>query len=168
MNKKNSVILTLKRDALMYDIENCAYIEGNVLATTDTHGKHQVIDVGQDGNADRVTRILDQAFAECVEFMYPYTKQQCESVSVLDNSFVETPEYVVRLEVDVDMSQTTLSLVSKLVHEYMVSRVLGEWLSITLPEASAKWMMKAEDTKNQIRVRLNARCGRVRRTLSPF
>lgn len=166
--RTKTVTLTFKREALLYDIENCAYIEGDVMPEVTAHNRHQTIDIAQDGNVDRVTRILDQAFAECVEFMYPYTKEACEKVELRDNVLSEAAEYIVNLYVDDDFSQTTVNLISKLIHEYMICRVLSEWLSITYPASQAKWEVKAEGIKDQIRTRLNARCGRVRRTQTPF
>lgn len=73
--KRTKVVsLEFSRKALIYDISNCAYVEGDVMPADDEHSKHQVFDIAEDGNIDRVTRILDLAHAECVEMMYPYTK----------------------------------------------------------------------------------------------
>ena len=50
----------------------------------------------------------------------------------------------------VTVSRTTMKHLSKLIHEYMVYRVMADWLSITNPPASAHWMEKAEATQGQI------------------
>ena len=68
---KRKVTLLFDREALFYDIANVAYVEGDVMQTENVHDKHQVIDIAEDGNVDRVTRLLDVAHATCVDFLYP-------------------------------------------------------------------------------------------------
>ncbi len=62
--KKKLVFLIFHRKELLYDIENNAYIQGDIMDKGDEHRRHQVIDIGQDGNVDRVTRILNLAYQE--------------------------------------------------------------------------------------------------------
>ena len=166
--KRNKTItLTFKRDALIYDISNYAYVEGDIMPTDDP-AKHQVLDIVQEGNVDRVTRMLDIAHAECVEMMYPYSKMECSEVEQRDNELKETDVYAITLLVPDGFSQTTTTLISKLAHEYMVCRVLFDWFSITKPAAQNNWGIKMENARAEIRERLNARCNRIRRTQSPF
>ena len=63
MNK--TVTLTFKRDELLYDIKNMGFVEGDTKKVESEHERHQVMDVGEDGNVDRVTRVLDLTFSEC-------------------------------------------------------------------------------------------------------
>lgn len=160
--------LVFRRDALLYDIENYAFVEGDVMSVQTEHERHQVIDIGQDGNVDRVTRILDLAHAECVEFLYPYTKIPCDKLEQRYNTFTETPEYYILMLVPFDFSQSTVDLLSRLIHEYMVCRVLADWFSITNPSSKANWEEKIMYLKEQIQSRMHARCGRIRRTQTPF
>lgn len=167
--KRTKIVeLTFTRQNLLYDIENYAFVEGDVMRTDNEHAKHQVFDIAQDGNIDRVNRILDLAHAECVEMMYPYTKVSCEDSESVTNSPMDVYQYCITLQIPDDFSKTTIDYVSKCVHEYMTSRVLTDWLSITKPSAANYWAVKAAEAKDQIRTSLNARMKRVRRTLSPF
>lgn len=162
------VELTFTRQNLLYDIENYAFVEGDVMRTDNEHAKHQVFDIAQDGNIDRVNRILDLAHAECVEMMYPYTKEPCDSEEVQDNSLSVKEQYQISMLVPDDFSKSTVSLITKLVHEYMVCRVLADWMSITNPSSQSNWQSKLDSIEEQIRNHLNARCGRVRRAQTPF
>ena len=92
--RTKTVTLTFKRSALIYDIENYAFVEGDVMHSDNEHAKHQVFDIAQDGNVDRVTRMLNLAYSECVEIMYPYTKEPCNSEEEQNNELVEKEEYV--------------------------------------------------------------------------
>ena len=44
------VTLTFKRDQLLYDIKNYAYVESHVMPAETEHAKHMVADVGEDGS----------------------------------------------------------------------------------------------------------------------
>lgn len=166
--RNKEVTLTFSRENLLYDIKNYAFVEGYVMAEGQEPVRHMVIDIAEEGNVDRVTRMLDLAHAECVEFMSPYTKEPCADEQTTNNNLTETPQYVIEMLVHEDFSQTTIDLLAKLIHEYMICRVLGDWFRITYPTNQSGWELKAEDIKQQIRTRLHARCGRVRRTQTPF
>ncbi len=160
--------IVLKRQELLYDCKNLGFIESDVMRVEDEHSRHQVADIGEDGNVDRVTRIFDLTFAKIVELCYPYSKIPVEDESFIDDRFREAKVYAVDLLVPDDFSQTTLILLERLMHELMVARVMEDWLGITNPEASAKWAVKAEGLEEDIRTHLNGRCGRVRKTQTPF
>jgi energy-converting hydrogenase A subunit M len=148
------VTLRLKREELLYDITNCAYVEADIMDVKEEHLRHPVYDIGEDGNVDRVTRVMDIAFDECVEMLYPYSKREmdCEVALQLPETF----------------SQTSVDLLAKLVHERMVCRVLADWLSITDKAAAREWAEKAETAEESIRSTVNMRRGRIRRRLSPW
>lgn len=162
------VALTFARKELLYDIENYAFVEGDVMRTDNEHAKHQVFDIAQDGNIDRVNRVLDLAHAECVEMLYPYTKEPCDGEEVQDNELTVKEQYEISMLVPDDFSKSTVSLITKLLHEYMVCRVLADWMSITNPSSQSNWQSKLDSIEEQIRNHLNARCGRVRRAQTPF
>lgn len=159
--------ITLSRKDLLYDIKNRAYIIGDTMSEDQEHFKHQTTDIGQDGNVDFVTRILDVAHAECAEWLFAYTKVPCEEISEYDNGLREEETYVINMVVPDGMSQTTLDLISKLIHEYMVLLVLGRWMHL-VGLSSERWEVQAEKIKSQIASRLNARWKRVRLKQHPF
>lgn len=164
---KLNAVLAFKRDQLLYDIKNCAYIEGSVMAADTEHNRHMVQDVGEDGNVDRVTRVLNLTMAMCREMLYPYTKNDVHRPE-LDDKLREPNTYGIVLSVPEDFSQTTLYLLENLIHEYLVSKALADWLSITNPAKSQIWEVKAEDAKREIETNMNARKSRTRIRLHPF
>ena len=146
---KRTVRLRFKRSQLLYDIKNYAYIESHVMGDDREHAKHMLADIGEEGNVDRVSRILAVVHAAVIELLYPYTKSEPIEEEI-DNCLYAPDEYVVELHVPEDMSRTTLHLLSRLIHEYMVYRVLADWLAITNPEAAVNWAEKAEATEKEI------------------
>lgn len=166
--RTKTVTLTFKRDELLYDINNIAFVEGDVMKTEDNHDRHQVQDIVEDGNVDRVTRVLDLAIAECVEACYPYSKNPVDDTTAMDDVLVNTEAYIVRLWVPDDFSKTTVTLIERYIHELLVCRVLADWFSITYPDKAALWNAKADAADEGIKSSLNARIGRVRKTQTPF
>ena len=71
----NIVTLTFKRSELIYDVANYSFVEGDIMKADEEHARHQVFDIVESGNENRVTRILNLAHAECIEMLFPYTKE---------------------------------------------------------------------------------------------
>lgn len=168
MEKNKRVTLTFKREEILYDCRNYAYIEGDTMKTADEHDRHQVMDVGEDGNVDRVARVLDLAFAQCVELCYPYSKVAVGDETEADDTLNAPATYVLRLRVPDDFAQSTVTLLEKLIHELLVYKVMADWMSITKPDAKVNWQEKMQEMEAQIVSHLNFRIGRVRRTQTPF
>lgn len=165
---RRKVRLEFKRCELLYDVGNYAFVEGDLMKVESEHDRHQTIDVVEDGNVDRVTRVLNLAHAECVELLFPYSKRPLAAEEVRDDVLREPEVYVVELWVPWDFSQTSVDLLSPLIHEYLVYRVLEDWLSITHPESAPNWGNKLADVRGKVRKCLATGRGRVRRGLSPF
>jgi KaiC/GvpD/RAD55 family RecA-like ATPase len=88
-----------------------------------------------------------------------------------DDVLTETDEYVMELTVPDDFSKTTVNLMEKYIHEFLVYRVLADWMSITNLKNAASaqnWQAKLEEIKDEIESTLNAHRYRTRRTMNPF
>lgn len=169
--RTKTVTLTFYREQLLYDIKNLAFVEGDVLSDEAQHSKHQVQDIGEDGNIDRVTRMLDLALARCRERLYPYTKVPVESGETLDDVLMDYEIYTIDMLVPDDFSTTTVKYLEQLIHNLLVYYVLADWMSIANvanPKSASNWAAKAQDLEDEIKSRLNARTGRVRKFQSPF
>lgn len=169
--RTKTVTLTFLREQLLYDIKNIAYVEGDVLPDDAQHSKHQVQDIGDEGNVDRVTRMLDLALARCREHLYPYTKEPVEGGESLDDVLEDTETYTIDMLVPDDFSTTTVKYLEQLIHNLLVYYVLADWMSIANvanPQSAANWAAKAQDLEDEIKSKLNARTGRVRKFQSPF
>lgn len=168
-SQTKTILLTFKRSEVIYDAENYSFVEGDIMKTDDEHARHQVFDIGQSGNIDRVTRILNLAHTECVEMLFPYTKEEIpDDQNALDDILSAPEEYSIVLNLPEGFSLSTVKLLSNLIHEYLVCRVLADWMSITNPSSQAKWEEKLEDVKAKIQTSLVSRIRKVRRKLKPF
>ena len=143
LQQTKTVTLTFKRSELLYDVENCSIVEGDIMETENEHARHQVFDIGQSGNVNRVTRVLNLTHAECVEMLYPYTKQEIsDEQEALDDILVAPEEYHIVLTLPENFSLSTVKLLKHLIHEYLICKVLADWMSITNPSSKANWEEK--------------------------
>ena len=78
------VTLTFGRDQLLYDIKNYAYVESHVMPPDTEHAKHMVADVGEEGNVDRMTRVMDLGVSMCRELLYPWAKKDIVNTELDD------------------------------------------------------------------------------------
>lgn len=170
-NATKTVTLMFHREQLLYDIKNYAYIEGHVWGEDSSeirHARHTLIEIGEEGNVDRVNRILGVVHAAAVEMLYPYTKQAAVEDEVIGDCMWTPEKYQIIMQVPATMSRTTLHLLGKLIHEFMVARVIYDWLSITHAEAARNWLDKALEAEQEINSVKNSRTGALRRRPHPF
>lgn len=163
------VTLVFKRKELLYDAANYSFVEGDIMKADDEHARHQVFDIIQSGNIDRVTRVLNLAHAECVETLYPYTKEDVsEEHASFDDVLASPDEYRIIMNLPFGFSLTTVKLLQNLIHEYLVCRVLADWMSITHPSSQANWEEKFRELKTKIQTSLMSRTIKTRRKCKPF
>ena len=146
-----------------------AYAEGDVMEDESgrLHGRHTLQDIGEEGYVDRVRRTLDVAHAEAVELLFPFTRREIDN-TILDNRLRERKVYAIGMNVPEDFSQTTLNALKELLHEFMVSAAVADWIAITNPLKAPVWKERMEKLKEALRVKATVRRGRVRRGLHPF
>lgn len=167
--QSKAVTLTFKRTELLYDAENYSFVEGDIMKADDEHARHQVFDIAAKGNIDRVTRVLNLAHAECVEMLFPYSKEEIpEGQEAMTDVMTAPEEYHIVLNLPDGFSLTTLKLLTHLVHEYLVCRVLADWMSITNPGSQSNWEEKFRELKTKIQTSLVSRTGKIRRKCKPF
>ena len=167
--QSKTATLTFKRTELLYDAENYSFVEGDIMKADDEHARHQVFDIAAKGNIDRVTRVLNLAHAECVEMLFPYSKEEIpEGQEAMTDVMTAPEEYHIVLNLPDGFSLTTVKLLTHLVHEYLVCRVLADWMSITNPGSQANWEEKFRELKTKIQTSLVSRTGKIRRKCKPF
>ena len=169
--REKRATLKFSTEELLHDIANMAYVEGDLIDGGNEHAAHQVRDICEDGNIERVLRVVDMAVAKCRERLYPYTREDAEDGAELDNSPDEKEEHVISMLLPEDFSKTTLDYLNKLLHEYICCTALADWMTIANTEnkaSAATWAAKAEEAQEQVMKIINLRRTRVRRTISPI
>lgn len=165
--KKKQVVLIFKRKNLLYSISNYAYIVGHPMPDNTENNKHMIIDICEEGNIDRVNRILSTIHALVIEMLHPLTRTEAVEEEVNDDIW-EPDEYRIELYVPDKFSRTTIHLLRNLIHEFMVYRVLYDWLSMLYPDAANTWALKANEAEEKINQIKNLRIGTLVRPQQPF
>ncbi len=71
-----------------------------------------------------LNRILGVVHAAAVEMLYPYTKQEPTDDEVICDRMWTPADYNISMTIPTTMSRTTLHLLNRLIHEFMVARVI--------------------------------------------
>lgn len=167
-NQTISNKLIFLREELLLDIANYAFVTADIMPVEDEHLKHQVFDIAEDGNEELATRVLNLAHAECVENLYPYTKIPCIRDEELDDKLISPDKYEIELNLPKQFSRTTVLLLRELIHDYLVCRVLLEWMGITCPSAQPFWRERLEEISSRMKIALLGRRVPLRRGQSMF
>ena len=132
--------MKIRRKALLYDIANMAYTIADT-GEDNRHTLHRVRDICEDGNIDRVNRILQLAYTKVLTVLLPIgAPPRLEGASALDFFFHLRKDGALKFS----LTKERIMHIKETVHEFMVSMVLYDWLSITLPEAADVWKFKFE------------------------
>lgn len=166
-HKTITVDFILGRDNLLYDIANEAYIEGDLMPDEADKVKAILQDLTQDGNIDKTNRTMNIAVSECEEMLYPYTNREIQAGDI-DNRPAAPTEYHITARFPDTFSQTTADLLKGLLHEYVVGRVLADWLGSTKPEIVPKWLDRIGDIRLRIKQAMSIRRTKTRRKISPL
>lgn len=168
MSKRKQVEIILYRNSLLYDISNIAYIVADSAPDLDEKTRSVITDICEEGNVDRVTRIMNRAYNDLLNRLYAYTKERVLEEGKINDLFSEPLEYKIQMMVPEDFSKTTVSALSEYLHEYIVDVVLVEWLSITKKDEVGIWQEKADAVLGRARSMINDRVGAIKRKLSVF
>lgn len=168
-NGKLRVTLVFGVAGLLYDIANMAWVEGDLMDSSDyDHVRHLVQDIAEDGNRDRAMRIMSLAHAEAEEMLYPWSRREIAGSVYLEDEPEREDELVTLLTVPAGTGRATITLLLRLVHEWIVCRVLQDWLSVTYPGSAEAWAAKVESLREAIRDAKNGPRRITRRRLSPW
>lgn len=136
--------ITIKKKALLYDIENIAYvIADNGVAG---HSPHRVFDICRKGNIDRVARILGLAYAKVQYVLSPLLEVP---PMFRDFDFSVIPRNY-RFRFKCGLPAEKILKIKETVHEYMVCMVLADWLGITMPAEAKVWEERAAVCLNEL------------------
>ena len=177
-NKGHKVMIELQKSELIYDIRNTAYTYADSIRSgvADSHLIHNIYDVAEDGNRDKLARILDSTIEDCREVLYRFTKMEMLGSGFDSNEWEEcigspTNEeeaYYLALRLPKGFSSTSVHTMTVYIHDYIVNQALYEWLMVVYPEGADRFWALAEEKKEKIKNASNRSAVRARIRLHPF
>ena len=138
--------MKIKKSALLYDIANIAYIIAHT-SEGDTHVLHTVTDICEEGNRDRVARVLDLAYSKASVALSPVIDSQRLHFPSDYSKIMRTYEVPIRKGLRFP-PQLYLKILET-VREYMVSMVIADWLGLINKSKGGYWEVKGSYWKKK-------------------
>ena len=159
--------MIIREDEVLADIGSAAWMEQELHPGIDRHRRHQMADICQRDNVERVWRVFGVTVAEIRFALITILKPPGD---LLPANELQRPEcwsftFLVRLAPD------TLSFLKEKIHECLVAAVMADRTAVIIPEASAVWRMRAAEALVALREAAASSACRprpVRRPLWPF
>lgn len=128
-----TITITLKKDELLYDIENTSYLVGNSRSTGDNF--EQVSNIQNSGEGeDRnfILRSIETAYNEVKQNLSRYIDEEKDASN---NALMDaTGDFVISLSV-VDMfNEASTDILKSSAHEFIISSALLDWFANVKPD----------------------------------
>lgn len=128
-----TVTITLKKDEILYDIENTSYLVGNSRSTGDNF--EQVSNIQNSGEGeDRnfILRSVEKAFNEVKRNLSRYVD---ETKVASDNALMaETGDFILTLNVVDVFNEASTDTLKSAAHEFIVTSALADWFANVKPD----------------------------------
>lgn len=174
----NRVMIELRKQEIVYDIKNTAYIfaDSQTRQDTEPHSLHNVFDVAEAGNMDRLARILDSAVEDCREMLYRFCKVDMRGGGFDTNEWEECAgsptnneeAYYLVMVVPENFSASSVHTMTVYIHDFLVYQSLYEWMSLVYPDGAEQFKLLAEEKKQKYKDASIRTMGHARIRLHPF
>lgn len=152
------IMMELQKGELVFDVANTTYTFADALSDDEVRDKNKIIDVAQDGNRDKLARILDEAVEDCRETLYNLGKGH------VDGSWYETDEwdecvgspindeesYYLKMFAPRYFTTSSLHTMTVYAHNYIVNKAVADWLMMVYPKGTEQFLALANDTKEKL------------------
>ena len=148
-----SVDIVLYANDLYADIANRLTLTADSMeAQTEGADLHTAKDAMDDGNKDTIDNLVARHVFDCINLLYPYSKTPIKRCRHNRESENEAEAYVIHLTFEHPRSETSIQLLQRLIHYYIVYKCYAEWLAMTVPQAGTYtlWEEMAESVRVQI------------------
>ena len=139
--------LCIRSDSVLAEVRSAAWLEQELHPEIDRHRRHQMADICEDDNAERVWRVLGVAVAELrlalLRIMRPEKDQ-----SHVNNT--ERPDKW-RFSLLFPLPQATVGWIREKIHEYLVASVMADRAAVIIPQCAGIWSGRATEALAQLR-----------------
>ena len=162
--------MKITRQSIIYDICNLAYVIADC-DDSEKHSLHQLRDVCEEGNIDRVARVLGLAYADILAVLMPVITSP--EFDINRDSSASPHDYIFCFREDEPfgriLTKEVILKIKETAREYMVCMVLSDWLGITLPDKAEPWKIRSRDAleslKTTVKTALNPSVAYFRRAI---
>lgn len=134
---KDLVILSSE---IFADIRSAAWLESELHPELDRHRRHEMADICEKGNVDRVWRVLGVGVAEIRLALLKLLCPQCLISTVNE---LECPASW-HFRFAVPLQEATPVYIKEKIHEYLVASVMADRTSVIIPQGASVWSDRAD------------------------
>ncbi len=161
------MLLIILTSEILADVRSAAWLECELHPELDRHRRHQIADICEKDNVERVWRVLALCEAQIrlalARILLPETQTpQC-------NCLLRPTSWDFQFRYDV--GGATVGFLREKIHNYMVSAVMADRTATIVPAASATWESRRDAALvalGNLAATMRPPCGVVRRPLFPF
>ena len=138
------VTITLKKDEILYDIENTTYLVGNSRSTGDNF--EQVSNMQNSGEGeDRnfVLRSIETAYAEVKRILSRYINEDMAAAN--NELMLATGDFVLSLNVVDVFNESATESLKGAAHEYIISSALMDWFANVKPDEMTIYQTRKQE-----------------------
>lgn len=146
------------------DLRSAAWLESELHADLDLHWRHQMADICEKGNMDRVWRVLGIGVAEIRMALLPTLSNPSR---VIDSNHLTGPKEW-RFDFSRPISSSLRLYIKEKIHEYLVALVMADRTMVIIPSAASVWRLRAEEALSALAESAASTTTFARRPLTPF
>ena len=139
--------LCIKSEEVLADVRSAAWLEQELHSELDRHRRHQMADICEEDNEDRVWRVLGNSIAELrlalLRLLQPPAALSPANDLEHRDSWIFTFKY--------RLPDATALYIKEKIHEYLVAMVMADRTSVIIPAAAKVWQQRAEDALASLR-----------------
>lgn len=146
------------------DIRSAAWLESELHPELDLHRRHEMADICERGNVERVWRVLGLSMAEARMALSPLL---ADPRKVLEENILQDPKEW-RVDFREPLSSTLRLYIREKIHEFLMARTMADRCAVIIPRAAPVWADRAEGALSSLAEAATSLPAFARRPLSPF
>lgn len=138
------ITITLKKNEILYDIENTTYLVGNSRSTGENF--EQVSNMQNSGEGeDRnfVLRSIETAYAEVKRILSRYINEDMDAVN--NDLMLATGDFVLSLNVVDVFNESATESLKGAAHEYIIASALMDWFANVKPDEMTIYQTRKQE-----------------------
>ncbi|MDE6741707.1 MAG: hypothetical protein K2J58_05185 [Muribaculaceae bacterium] len=139
--------LCIKSDEVLADIRSAAWLEQELHSDLDRHRRHQMADICEPDNVERVWRVLGIAIAEIRLVLLKILRPRGDLLPVNNLERPSEWRFAFRQRIAPDM----MEFLKEKIHESLVAMVMADRAAVIIPQCAHIWSDRAEETLSALR-----------------
>ena len=160
--------MVLQQEELVQDIRNAAYIVADAIKTDNPDDRARIRDVAELNNREWMFRWMDLSVGMVANFLTLWSAKYMSDNSLVSDRYKELTCYHIHLEVPKGFPENTFIYAKDLAHQFIVSKVMYEYLKHSFPEAAAVWKESADDLEEKLKDIASKQYGVIYRPFLPI